>query len=62
MERFIFFFRPRRNKKFNYSAFLNLLEEFGINEKVLINYKELIFGKKIGEGGYGVVFIGKWLG
>ena len=42
--------------------FMNMLKEFGINEKVLINYKELILSKKIGEGGYGEVYMGSWLG
>lgn len=42
---------------------MSMLEEFGINEKVLINFNELTFAdKKIGEGGYGDVFMGKWLG
>ena len=45
------------------STFMSMLEEFGINEKVLINFNELTFAdKKIGEGGYGDVFMGKWLG
>ena len=44
------------------TTFMNMLEEFGINEKVLINYKELTLDKKIGEGGYGDVYMGKWLG
>jgi hypothetical protein len=39
-----------------------MLKEFGINEKVLINYKELDLKNKIGEGGYGEVFMGRWLG
>jgi len=42
--------------------FMNMLEEFGINEKVLINYNELETKTKIGEGGYGEVYLGKWLG
>ena len=41
---------------------MNMLKEFGINEKVLINYKELDLLNKIGEGGYGEVYMGRWLG
>lgn len=44
------------------STFMNMLEEFGINEKVLIKFSELALGPKIGEGGYGDVYKGKWLG
>ncbi|CAD8088086.1 unnamed protein product [Paramecium sonneborni] len=41
---------------------LFMLKEFGINERVLIVFHELIIGQIIGEGGYGVVHKGKWLG
>lgn len=41
---------------------MSMLNEFGINEKVLINYKELDLLNKIGEGGYGEVYMGRWLG
>ncbi|CAD8066258.1 unnamed protein product [Paramecium sonneborni] len=41
---------------------LQLFREFGINERVLIVFNELIIGQIIGEGGYGVVHKGKWLG
>ncbi|CAD8173903.1 unnamed protein product [Paramecium pentaurelia] len=41
---------------------LVMLKEFGINERVLIVFHELIIGQIIGEGGYGVVHKGKWLG
>ncbi|CAK64142.1 unnamed protein product (macronuclear) [Paramecium tetraurelia] len=41
---------------------LVMLKEFGINERVLIVFHELIIGQVIGEGGYGVVHKGKWLG
>lgn len=44
------------------NKFMSLLQEFGINEKVLIKYQELTFGPVIGEGGYGVVYKGRWLG
>lgn len=44
------------------STFMNMLKEFGINEKVLINYKELVLLNKIGEGGFGEVYMGRWLG
>lgn len=45
------------------SEFMKMLEnQFGINEKVLIKFTELEFGNKIGEGGYGEVYKGKWLG
>jgi hypothetical protein len=49
-------------KQFNMTTFINLLQEFGINERVLIKYQELTLEAKIGEGGYGEVFLGKWLG
>jgi len=32
----------------------------GINKKLIIDYTELEFGKKIGEGSYGQVFKGEW--
>ncbi|KAL4493143.1 hypothetical protein ABPG72_003228 [Tetrahymena utriculariae] len=37
-----------------------LLRDMGINKKLIINYQELDFGKKIGEGSYGQVFKGTW--
>ena len=51
-------------------AFLTLTEkiimktfrEAGIGSNFLIAYKELEMIKKIGEGGYGDVYLGKWLG
>jgi predicted Ser/Thr protein kinase len=49
-------------KQFNMTTFFNLLQEFGINERVLIKYQELTMEAKIGEGAYGEVFLGKWLG
>lgn len=33
----------------------------GIDPNFLIDYRELVFEKKIGEGGYGEVFLGNWL-
>lgn len=36
--------------------------EAGIGANFLIDYKELEMIKKIGEGGYGDVYLGKWLG
>ena len=49
-------------KQFNMNRFMNLLEEFGINERVLIKYEELELEDKIGEGGFGEIYLGKWLG
>lgn len=37
-----------------------LLRDMGINKKLIIDYTELEFGKKIGEGSYGQVFKGEW--
>ena len=64
--------RPKYDKlkSFNKSTHLGLLSEFGINENVLISviiinnfkFEELTIGAKIGEGGYGNVYKGKWLG
>jgi hypothetical protein len=41
---------------------LKLLKDVGIGINFLIDYKELEFLQKVGEGGYGEVFLGKWLG
>lgn len=54
--------QAKRIKQFNMNRFMNLLEEFGINERVLIKYEELELEDKIGEGGFGEIYLGKWLG
>ena len=41
---------------------IQLLKKFHISANFLIDFKELVLGKKIGEGGYGEVHQGKWLG
>lgn len=37
-------------------------KESGLNENFIINYSELFFDMKIGEGGYGRVYLGKFSG
>ncbi|EGR32266.1 protein kinase family protein, putative [Ichthyophthirius multifiliis] len=39
-----------------------MLQQSGINKNFIISFKELEFGKKIGEGSYGEVYQGNWLG
>ncbi|CAD8147805.1 unnamed protein product [Paramecium octaurelia] len=41
---------------------MSLLKDLGINEKLLINFQEIKQGTQIGEGNYGIVFKGNWLG
>ena len=41
---------------------MKTFKEAGIGANFLIDYKELEMIKKIGEGGYGDVYLGKWLG
>ncbi|CAK71557.1 unnamed protein product (macronuclear) [Paramecium tetraurelia] len=41
---------------------MSLLQDLGINEKLLINYQEIKQGPQIGKGSYGIVFKGNWLG
>ena len=38
------------------------LKETGLNSSFVIDHKELKFETKIGEGGYGEVYLGNWLG
>ena len=55
--------KHNQNSKKARIEFMKMLEtQFGINEKVLIKFDELEFGNKIGQGSYGEVFKGKWLG
>mmetsp|Transcript_27799 Transcript_27799/g.24426 ORF Transcript_27799/g.24426 Transcript_27799/m.24426 type:complete len:361 (-) Transcript_27799:923-2005(-) len=41
---------------------LKIFKESGLNENFIINFDELTFVEKIGEGGYGRVFLGKFSG
>ncbi|CAD8062246.1 unnamed protein product [Paramecium sonneborni] len=41
---------------------MSLLKDLEINEKLLINFQEIKQCQKIGEGNYGIVFKGNWLG
>lgn len=41
---------------------MKTFKDAGIGSNFLIAYKELEMLKKVGEGGYGDVFLGKWLG
>ena len=38
------------------------MRDLGIGLNFLIDYKELEFMEKVGEGAYGEVYLGKWLG
>lgn len=47
---------------FSEDEILRIFKDSGLNENFIIDYNELSFGKKIGEGGYGRVFLGKFSG
>jgi len=41
---------------------MKIMKSNGIGLTFLLDYKEFEIGEKIGEGGYGTVYKGKWLG
>ncbi len=41
---------------------MKIFKDSGLNENFIINYSELQYERKIGEGGYGRVFLGKFSG
>ena len=68
---------PKQNEKKHYKGFfafilylfyhlvkfiLKLLKKHNISTNFMIRFRELVLDEKIGEGGYGEVFKGKWLG
>jgi len=53
--------RDKLNEKIK-DEILRIFKESGLNENFIIDYNELSFDKKIGEGGYGRVFLGKFSG
>ena len=51
------------NKLNNLARFIiKLLKKHGISTNFIIKFREIYLEEKIGEGGYGEVFKGKWLG